>query len=105
SSLDPEMVAPLASLAHARGLRFSGHVPAFMTARQFIEAGVDELQHLNFVFLNFLFDKAPDTRDTARFTAVGRHAADIDPADPEVARFIRLMVRRQVVLDPTLNAF
>lgn len=105
SSLDPKMVAPLASLAHARGLRFSGHVPAYMTAQQFIEAGADELQHLNFVFLNFLSAEAPDTRDTTRFTAVGRHAMDIDPATPGVAKFIQLMADRQTVLDPTINAF
>lgn len=105
SSLDPKMVAPLARLAHARGLRFSGHVPAHMTAQQFIEAGADEIQHLNFVFLNFLFEQAPDTRDTTRFTAVGRHATEIDPADPRVAAFIRLMADRRVVLDPTINVF
>lgn len=105
SSLDPAMVAPLAKLAHARGMRFSGHVPAHMTAQQFVEAGADELQHINFLFLNFLIEEAPDTRDTTRFTAVGRRAMDIDPAEPRVAEFIRLLAEKRIVVDPTINAF
>ena len=50
-----------------------------MTAEQFVAAGADELQHLNFVFLNFLAKEAPDTRDMTRFTAIGRFAHAIDP--------------------------
>ena len=42
-----------------------------MTAEQFVRAGADELQHINFVFLNFLFDDVKDdTRTPARFTSV-----------------------------------
>src|SRR5207248_315104 len=46
SSVKPEMVPIIADHAHARGLRVSGHVPAFMSARQFVEGGADEIQHL-----------------------------------------------------------
>lgn len=105
SSMDPAMIAPLANFAHARALRLSGHVPAFMTAQQFVEAGADEIQHLNFIFLNFLAKEAADTRGPTRFTAVGRHAMDIDPADPRVKQFIDFLVARQTVLDPTINIF
>jgi len=55
SSIKPELVPIIADHAHARGLRVSGHVPAFMSARQFVEGGADEIQHLNFIVLNFLF--------------------------------------------------
>src|SRR5262249_20333340 len=37
SSLKPELVPIIADRAHARGLRYSGHVPASMSARQFID--------------------------------------------------------------------
>ena len=37
SSVKPELVPIIADHAHARGLRVSGHVPAFMSARQFVE--------------------------------------------------------------------
>jgi hypothetical protein len=36
SSVKPELVSTIADHAHARGLRVSGHVPAFMSARQFV---------------------------------------------------------------------
>ncbi|MGE4073387.1 MAG: amidohydrolase family protein [Lysobacterales bacterium] len=105
SSLKPELVPLIARLAHSRGLRLSGHVPATMTAAQFIDAGADELQHLNFVLLNFLSKEAPDTRDMSRFTAIGKHAASIDLESEEVQAFIAQLVRRQTVLDPTLGVF
>ncbi len=105
SSLKPELVPLIAQLAHARGMRLSGHVPAFMSAEQFIAAGADELQHLNFVFLNFLTKEAPDTRDMTRFSAVGRHAGDIDPIGERERRFIETMAAHSTVLDGTVNIF
>ena len=57
SSLKPELVPIIADRAHARGIRVSGHVPAFMSAKQFVEAGAEEIQHINFIELNFLFPK------------------------------------------------
>ena len=68
------VVAPMAAEAHKLGLRFSGHVPNGMIASQFIAAGADELQHINFVMLNFLDNKLIDTRTPARFTAVAEQA-------------------------------
>ena len=105
SSVKPELVPIIADEAHAHGLRVSGHVPAFMTARQFVAAGADEIQHMNFIFLNFLADTVQDTRGMARFTAVAEHARDIDPAAPAVRDFIAFLRSHDTVLDPTLNVF
>lgn len=105
SSLKPELVPLIARLAHARGLRLSGHVPAFMSAEQFVAAGADEIQHLNFVFLNFLTKEAADTRDMTRFTAVGRHAHRIDPEGELERKFIALLAGRRIVVDPTINLY
>ncbi|HWS27786.1 MAG TPA: amidohydrolase family protein [Xanthomonadales bacterium] len=105
SSIKPELVPLIAEAAHARGLRVSGHVPAFMSAEQFLAAGADELQHLNFVFLNFLLKEVPDTRDMSRFTAIGKHAADISPEGERERRLIADMAARGTVLDPTINVF
>ncbi|MGH9499882.1 MAG: amidohydrolase family protein [Terriglobales bacterium] len=105
SSIKPELVPKIAQMAHAHGMRVSGHVPAFMTAQQFVEAGADEIQHMNFIFLNFMFDKVQDTRGTARFTEVGAHGAEIDPASPTVQAFIHFLQQHQTVLDPTIAIF
>jgi hypothetical protein len=105
SSIKPELVPKIAQISHAHGMRVSGHVPAFMTAQQFVEDGADEIQHMNFIFLNFMFDKVKDTRTPARFTEVAQRGADIDPASPQVQSFIKLLQDHKTDLDPTLNVF
>src|SRR5205814_2757441 len=88
SSVKPELVPIIADHAHARGLRVSGHVPAFMSARQFVEGGADEIQHINFIELNFLFPEVKETRNRDRFIKVAEHARDFTPDKPEVRDFI-----------------
>lgn len=105
SSLKPELVAPIAKMAHEHGMRISGHVPAFMSAQQFVEAGVDEIQHMNFIFLNFMFDRVKDTRDRSRFTEVAAHAAEIEPSSQQVQNFIHVLQEHKTVLDATITIF
>ena len=105
SSIKPELVPKIIELAHARGLRVSGHVPAFMTAEQFVRDGADEFQHINFFVLNFLFDEVKDTRTPIRFTAVADRAATIDLNSTAVRSFVTLLRDRKIVIDPTVNAF
>ena len=66
SSLKPELVAPLAEAAHKKGLRVSGHIPAGLTASDAVKLGYDEIQHANFLVLNFMPD-VKETRTPARF--------------------------------------
>jgi hypothetical protein len=105
SSMDPKLVPAIADEAHKAGMRVGGHIPAFMTAEQAVLAGYDEIQHMNMVFLNFLFDKVQDTRTPARFTAVAENATAIDPQSARVQAFLQLLKQRHVTLDPTLVVF
>jgi cytosine/adenosine deaminase-related metal-dependent hydrolase len=105
SSLNPELVPGIAKLAHERGLRLSGHVPNGMLASQFVEEGADELQHINFIFLNFLAGKVKDTRTPERFTAVGDNAAKMDLDSKEVKDFINLLLQHHTTVDVTLATF
>ena len=105
SSIKPELVPKIARMGHDHGMRVSGHVPAFMTAQQFVEDGADEIQHMNFIFLNFMFDTVKDTRGRLRFTEVAAHAAEIDPASQRVQDFIHFLQEHKTVLDPTLTIF
>src|SRR5207247_8549987 len=84
SSIKPELVPVMADHAHARGMRVSGHVPAFMSARQFGDRGADEIQHLNFILLNFLFPEVQETRNRDRFIKVAENERDFPPEKPEV---------------------
>jgi hypothetical protein len=105
SSIKPELVPIIADHAHARGLRVSGHVPAFMSARQFVEGGADEIQHLNFIVLNFLFPEVKETRNRDRFIKVAERAGEFTPDKPEVRDFINFLGQHHTVLDPTISVF
>ncbi len=105
SSIKPELVPAIARMAHAKGMRVSGHVPAFMTAEQFVEDGADEIQHVNFLFLNFLFDRVKDTRTPARFTAVAENAANFDFESKRFKDFVALLKAHHTVSDPTVAIF
>lgn len=104
SSMKPELVPIIIEEAHKRGLRVSGHVPAFMTAEQVVRLGFDEVQHVNFLMLNFI-DSVKDTRQMSRFTAVGSDAAALDFNSPRVKAFLQLLKARGTDIDPTVGTF
>jgi imidazolonepropionase-like amidohydrolase len=89
SSVKPELVPVIVEEAHKRGLRVSGHVPCGMTAEQFIRDGADEIQHMNFLFLNFMPD-VKETRTPARFIEPGKRGADVDLQSKAVNDFVAL---------------
>ncbi|GMG87588.1 amidohydrolase family protein [Biformimicrobium ophioploci] len=103
SSIKPEWVKPMAERIHSRGMRYSGHIPAFMTAEEAVDAGFDEIQHINMLFLNFM-DRI-DTRERLRFTEVGEHAHELDLESEEVSDFLDKLARKGTVVDATVSVF
>ena len=104
SSIKPELVPVIIEEAHKRGMRVSGHIPAEMTAAECVRLGFDEIQHANFLALNFMPD-VKETRTPARFTEPAKRAADLDVDSSEVRAFISLLKERNVAIDPTLSVF
>jgi hypothetical protein len=104
SSLDTALVRPIAERAHALGLRLSGHIPNHMTAAKAVQAGYDEIQHINMLFLNFEGDSI-DTRTPSRFSAPGRYGADLDLGSDSVRAFLQLLKDHHTVIDLTLATF
>jgi imidazolonepropionase-like amidohydrolase len=104
SSVKPALVPVIIQEAHKRGLRVSGHIPAEMTAAQCVELGYDEIQHANFLMLNFMPD-VKNTNTPVRLTAVAQRGADLDLDSPQVLSFIKLLQDHHTVLDPTLSIF
>jgi len=103
SSLDPKLVPPIVEEAHRHGLRLSGHIPFGMNAEQAVRAGFDEIQHINFLFLNFMPEV--DTRTPARFSAVYEHGAELDLQSEPVRAFLRLLKEKGTVVDPTISIY
>ena len=104
SSIKPAWVKPMADKAHQLGMRVSGHIPAYMTASQAIDAGYNEIQHMNMLFLNFISDTI-DTRTPLRFTMVANHGAKLDLSSPEYLTFVKQLKAHQILIDPTLSIF
>jgi imidazolonepropionase-like amidohydrolase len=104
SSVTPELVPVIIHEAHKLGLRVSGHIPAEMIAAQCVELGYDEIQHANFLMLNFMPD-VKNTNTPTRFTEVAKRGADLDLDSPQVLSFIKLLQDHHTVLDPTLSIF
>jgi hypothetical protein len=105
NSFRPEWVEPTAAYAHQRGLRVSGHIPAFMRAEEAVRAGYDEIQHINQVMLNFLVGPKDDTRTLARFYLMTDHAHELDLDSAQVQDFLKLLKERGTVIDTTLGTF
>jgi imidazolonepropionase-like amidohydrolase len=105
NSFNPKWVAPTAAYAHSRGMRVSGHVPAFMKAAEAVAAGYDEIQHINQVMLNFIVGPKDDTRTLARFTLVASKVHQLDLNSKEVREFINLLKERKTAIDATVAIF
>lgn len=106
SSLDPKLIPVAAEEARRRGLRVSGHVPAGMTMSQAVEAGYDEVHHLNFAALNFMGPEInAKTNGITRITAIAEHAGELDLESAETARFLALLKAHGTVVDPTMSLY
>lgn len=105
NSFPKEILKDTVAYAHQRGLRVSGHVPAFMTAEQVINAGFDEIQHINQLLLNFLVKPDTDTRTLERFYLPAKQVAGLDLQSPKVKKYIKLMKEKGISVDPTLATF
>jgi hypothetical protein len=105
NSFKPEWVKETAAYAHQRGLRVSGHIPAFMKAEDAVKDGYDEIQHINQVLLNFYVKPDTDTRTLERFTLIAENAHALDLDAQPFQDLIKLFVAHKTVLDPTLCTF
>jgi imidazolonepropionase-like amidohydrolase len=104
SSVKPELVPAIIDEAHKNGLRVSGHIPAEMTADQCVKLGYDEIQHMNFLVLNF-FPEIKDTNTITRLTKPGEVTASLDLSSARVQSFIKLLQDHHTKLDLTLTVF
>lgn len=91
--------------AHRRGMRVSGHVPAGLRAQEALDAGYDEIQHINQVLLNFLVKPDTETRNLNRFILPSEKVADLDFNSKPVKDFVAGLAKRQTSIDPTLATF
>lgn len=100
NSMNPAWVPAIVKRAKERGLRVTGHVPAFTDADHMIEAGYDEMTHINQVMLGWVLAQGEDTRTLLRLTALQR-LPGLDLDGPAVQHTLDLMAEKGVAIDPT----
>lgn len=91
--------------AHSRGMRVSGHIPAGLRAQEALDAGYDEIQHINQVLLNFLVKPDTETRNLNRFLLPAEKVADMDFNAKPFKDFVAGLAKKQISIDPTMSAF
>lgn len=101
NSMHPDWIPAVIAAAREHGLRVTGHIPAFTNADAMIEAGYDEIIHINQLMLGWVLDPEEDTRTLLRLTALQR-LPELDLAAERVQRTLDAMVERGVSIDPTL---
>jgi imidazolonepropionase-like amidohydrolase len=100
NSMNPAWVPAMVAQARRRGLGVTGHVPAFTNANTMIEAGYDEMTHINQVMLGWVLAAEEDTRTLLRLTALQR-LPKLDLDSEIVQHTLDLMVDNNVAIDPT----
>lgn len=101
NSMNGEWAPAIVKKAHSLNMPVMGHVPAFSTANDMINAGYDELTHINQTMLGWVLEPGEDTRTLLRLTALQR-LPELDLNSAPVQKTLDLMVKNKVAMDPTL---
>jgi imidazolonepropionase-like amidohydrolase len=105
-TFDPKWVPATAAEAHRLGLHVHGHLPAGMRTREAIEAGYDEITHINFVMMQAMPDEVVNhSNGMGRFEGIGRYARNVDIGAEPMKSLIATMAARHITVDPTLVVY
>ena len=89
SSVKPELVPVICAEAHRLGLPVTGHIPEGLNILQGVAAGMNQVNHLNYVFR--LLNRNPDR--------------SIILDDTTSARVFKFLKAHHTVIDPTLGVY
>ena len=101
SSLPPKLIAPLSKAAHQAGMSVTGHVPNGIGAVHAVEAGMDMINHLQYV-VRALFPPSYDPDARLPQPVLFKAMREIDLSSPSSKETLAFFQRRNVVIDPTM---
>jgi len=101
SSVKLEELKVITEEAHRLGMTVTGHVPEGLTAYQVINAGQDQINHIEYIADIMLPPLPANASRLDRLKASG----DIDLNSPEAQKAISFLVQHGTVVDPTLALF
>ena len=103
TSMNPAWIPAGAKEAHRLGMQVLGHVPATMRPLDAVNAGYDEITHINFIAMQAMPDDVVNKANTAqRIEGPAKYFKDVDLGGPLMRNFIAELVKHKTVVDPTL---
>jgi imidazolonepropionase-like amidohydrolase len=92
--------------AHKLGLHVHGHIPVGMRTLDAINAGYDEVTHINWIMMQAMPDEViKASNGIMRFEGPGRYAKDVNLEGPAMRAIIGTMAAKHIYSDPTMVAF
>jgi len=92
--------------AHKLGLHVHGHIPAGIRPLDAINAGYDEITHINWVMMQAMPDDVISIDNgIMRFEGPGRYAKGVDLDSGPLEVIVGAMARKKIYSDPTMVAF
>jgi len=105
-TLNKDWLPAAAAEAHKQGLHVHGHIPVGLRPLDAINAGYDELTHINWVVMQAMPDDVIKVSNgIMRFEGPGRYAKGLDLNGKAMTDFVELMAAKGIYSDPTMQAF
>jgi imidazolonepropionase-like amidohydrolase len=98
SSVKLEELKIIADEAHRLGMTVTGHVPQGLNAYQTIEAGQDQINHIDYIVAIMHAPLAPGADRKTRMEAV----LNVDVNSPEAQKALAFLKAHGTVVDPTM---
>lgn len=100
SSVRPEVVKAICAAAHARGMTVTGHIPRGMTAIDGVNAGMDQINHIQYEVPYFI---RPTVSAEGKPDRSAPPVLDLD--NPRAKELIATLEAHHTVLDPTMVVY
>jgi imidazolonepropionase-like amidohydrolase len=105
-TLDKAWLPAAAAEARKQGLHVHGHIPVGMRPLEAIEAGYNEITHINWIVMQAMPDPViQQSNGIMRFEGPGRYAKDLSLDSEPVKEIISTMAAKGIYSDPTMVAF
>ena len=105
-TLNPAWLKASIAEAHKLGLHVHGHLPAGIRPMEAINAGYDEITHINWIIMQAMPDDVVKVSNgIMRFEGPGRYARNVDLDAAPMKTLVATMAKKKIYSDPTMVAF
>jgi imidazolonepropionase-like amidohydrolase len=105
-TLNKDWLPAAAAEARKKGIHVHGHIPVGMRPLDAINAGYDEITHINWIVMQAMPDEVIKVSNgIMRFEGPGRYSKDLDLNSKAITDIVSTMAAKGIYSDPTMVAF